>query len=150
VTIELQERSLRWEPAPGIPETPIAEVALESAQSGHLRLKLKYFLIQSNDDRDLLLTFSEVRAFKVYWDGDAVSQEKDRPRCSGPRFPDDFWPLLLVENSKWIASGDFLGFGPFALDATYQHFRVLTLDRHVDIIATGAVSAEWISARLVE
>jgi hypothetical protein len=93
---------------------------------GRLNLTLEY------DHADLLLTFLEVRAFRVYWDGDAVSNNSERPR--GPNgIP---WQFLLVENSHWLAGSDFLkNYGPHGWDATYKHFRVMTMERHIDVLA---------------
>ena len=104
---ELQQKALRWCPTSDIPETPCYDFSLESSGMRQLRLTLQYSKIRGNPYRDLLLIFSDVRAFRCYWDGDGVDLATPRPVCANPVFEGHPWPLLTIENSLWIASADF-------------------------------------------
>jgi len=100
---------------------------------GHLILRLTY------RRADLVLNFAGVRAFRDYWDGDAVSHQSNRPRDSGG--------LLRVENSHWLSSSDFLSdYGPSGWGVVYNHYRILSQERHIDIIASAEPRAGWTAA----
>jgi hypothetical protein len=146
----LQQKALRWCPTSDIPETPCYDFSLESSGTSQLRLTLQYSKIRGNPDRDLVLIFSDVCAFRCYWDGDGVDLGTPRPLCASPAFRGYPWPLLTIENSRWIASADFATSRYVAeafAEEAWQHFRVLTLERHLDVLARGAVAAEWINSR---
>ena len=106
-----------------MPEGGCGDFVVVSERMGHLILRVHH------EYGDLLITFLEVRAFRVHWDGDEVSNNVDRPRSS----------FLLVENSCWLAGSDFLkNYGPHGWDVPYQHYRVLASERHIDVIARSA------------
>lgn len=142
-----EQKALRWEPIEDLPETTCTEVAIESARTGELRLVLRYSQIVGNPDRDLVLEFSDVRAFQTRWDGDGprLREECEVPACNHPRFH-SAWPLIQVENSPWIASEDFSVSRFFAEadgQGEWNHFRIGSEDRSVDVMARGPVSASW-------
>jgi hypothetical protein len=59
------------------------------------------------------------------------------------------WPLLIVKNSRWLVSGDFdtsIFFAEAEKRELWQQFTFLTLERSIDIIARGEVSANWIAS----
>jgi hypothetical protein len=141
------QKAVRWQPLSGIPETPCADFALESYETGILKATLRYSWITGND-KDLMLELSEVLSIRTFWDGDGDGLIDDPPRCAGAdsRF---IWPLLKIEHSKWLYGGNFdvsihiaesLGKEP------WQHYRVLTLERSLDIIARGTVHGKWVAA----
>ena len=96
-------------------------------------------------DLELVIDFADARSFKTRWDGDILAPEFDgaRPRCTSGRWP---WPLVIVENSRWIASDELTvsrDLGNSIFEKPWQHFNVLSLERSVDIIARGAITARW-------
>ena len=150
---ESQQTVIRWQPLADMPETPCADFTLESSSLRQVTLTLKYSQIVGNDDRDLILAFSDVLAFRVHWDRDrpVVGGIIDAPRCAGGRFSGFVWPVLIVENSQWLASGDF-GVSVFIaaqeIREPWRQFTVATLERSADILARGAVRAEWVTAKV--
>ena len=150
--IALTSKALRWEPTTAIPETPCADFTLESYETGTLKLTLRFSWVKGNAF-DLLLTFSEVRAIRTFWDGDGDGSLSDLepPRCSGP-YSGYIWPLLEIEQSRWLNSGDFAASIAIA-DGTSQlpwrHYRVLTLERSLDILARGTILTEWMAPAIV-
>jgi hypothetical protein len=146
-----QQTAVRWCPLADIPETPIEDLALESSRAGQLRLVLRYSQIPVNPDRDLMVEFSDALALRMHWDGDApvVGRLIDPPHCADEKFSRCIWPLLIVKNSQWLAGGDFstsllLAEGTKA--KPWQQFTFLTLERSIDVIARGEVSASWIAS----
>jgi hypothetical protein len=146
-----KQTAIRWCPLADIPETPCEDFILESTRAGQLRLVLRYSQIRVNPDRDLELTFSEVLGLRIHWDGDApvVGRLIAPPHCEGEKFSGFVWPLLIVRNSQWLACGDFstsllLAEGTKA--EPWQQFTFLTLERSIDVIARGEVSAGWIAS----
>jgi len=145
------QTAVRWCPLADIPETPIEDFVLESSRAGQLRLVLRYSQIPVNPDRDLELMFSDALALRMHWEGDAPlvgGRLVDPPRCGG-KSSQFIWPLLIVKNSRWLVSGDF-DTSNFIAEAMktepWQQFTFLTLERSIDIIARGEVSANWIAS----
>ena len=146
-----QQTAVRWCPLADIPETPIEDFILESSKAGQLRLVLRYSQIPVNPDRDLALMFSDALALRMHWEGDAplVGRLVDPPRCAGDSRC--IWPLLIVKNSRWLASGEFDTSNFIAEEMKrelWQQFTFLTLERSIDVIARGEVSANWIASSL--
>src|ERR1700722_8457096 len=104
-----QQTVIHWRPLADLLETPCADFALESSQAGQLSLVLRYSQIAGNPDRDLTIDFSDALALRIHWDGDApvVGRLINSPHCEGDKFSRFVWPLLIVKNSRWLASGDF-------------------------------------------
>ena len=145
-----KQTAVRWCPLADIPETPIEDFVLESARAGQLSLVLRYSQIPVNSDRDLMITFSDALALRTHWDGDApvVGRLIDPPRCAGDTRC--IWPLLIVSNSRWLTSGDFdtsIFIAECMKTEPWQQFSILTLERSIDIIARGEVSAKWVAAK---
>src|ERR1700704_679775 len=142
-----QQTVIRWRPLADIPETPCADFILESSQAGQMSLALRYSQIAGNTDRDLTITFSDALALRIHWDGDApvVGKLIDPPHCASDEFSQFVWRLLIVKNSRWMASGDFdtsVGIAAGMNMEPWQQFTVVTLERSIDIIARGEVSAK--------
>jgi hypothetical protein len=149
-----QQTVIRWRPLADIPETPCADFILESSQAGQMSLALRYSQIAGNTDRDLTITFSDALALRIHWDGDApvVGKLIDPPHCASDEFSQFVWPLLIVKNSRWMASGDFdtsVGIAAGMNMEPWQQFTVVTLERSIDIIARGEVSAKWATAKAI-
>lgn len=148
-----QQKVIRWQPLADIPETPLENFLIESLQVNHLRLVLKYSPIPGNDDRDLEIEFLEAMALRTHWEGDApvVGRLSDVPHCEHSKFSIYCWPLLILENSQWVASGDFDS-SRFIAEATHlepwRHFAVLSRERSIDIIARGKISAKWVPSKV--
>jgi hypothetical protein len=55
----------------------------------------------------------------------------------------------MVKNSRWLASGEFDTSNFIAEEMKrepWQQFTFLTLERSIDVIARGEVSANWIAS----
>lgn len=75
-----------------------------------------------------------------------VGRLNNPPYCASDEFFPFVWPLLIVENSQWLASGDFdtsMTISDAMNQEPWQQFSILTLERSIDIIARGEISAEW-------
>jgi hypothetical protein len=149
-----QQTVIRWHPLADIPETPCADFLLESLQAGQLSLALRYSQIAGNIDRDMSMTFSDALALRIHWDGDApvVGRLTDAPHCASDKFSGYIWPLLIVKDSRWLARGDFdtsVAIAAGMNKEPWQQFTVLTLERSIDIIARGEVSAKWVAAKAI-
>src|SRR5258708_15336947 len=126
---EARETATRWEPVTGIPETPCYDFVLSTSEMRRLSLRLKYSLIKGNKHLDLLLDFQGVIAFRSYWDGDGILELKENPRCADEEgWP---WPLLIIENSQWLASAD-LAVSRYLAEARgqerWRHFKLRCLE----------------------
>jgi hypothetical protein len=146
--IALSPKAIRWEPTEEIPETPCADFTLESYETGVLKLTLRYSWIEGNN-YDLMLTFSDVRAIRTFWDGDGDGSQTDKepPRCIGAN-SQFTWPLLEIEQSRWLNSGAFatsIAMVDASNELPWRHYRVLTLERSVDILARGAIPGKWVA-----
>ena len=148
-----RQTAVRWEPLEGIPETSCADIEIASRRQGVLQLALLYSEIRGNLDRDLVLDFSEVLAFRETWDGDGprLREECEVPYC---RAPNPFvWPLIEVINSRWLASDDF-SVSRFLAEngshAKWRHFSIGSLERTVDVLARGEIVASWRESDAVE
>jgi hypothetical protein len=145
----LSQRVSRWEPVADIPDSPCGDFKLESCEAGNATLTLRYSWVVGND-ADLVLSFSEVNAIRTFWDGDGdgVKSDGEPPRCSGVH-AGYIWPLLLVEPSAWLRSGAFdtsLFIAESMNREPWRHYRVITLERSVDILARGTILGHWIAA----
>ena len=143
----LVQNAARWEPMADIPETPCADFKLKSSESGTLELTLRYSWIAGNK-MDLALNFSDVRAIRTHWDGDGDGPlAPEPPRCTGAHSM-FIWPLLLVAPSRWLASDNFaasISIAEALAEEPWQHYRVLTLERSLDVLARGAIDGAWAS-----
>ena len=75
----------------------------------------------------------------------------DPPHCASDKFSGFVWPLLIVKNSRWLASGDFdtsVAIAAGTNKEPWQQFTVVTLERSIDIIARGDVSANGLPRKL--
>ena len=142
------QRVARWEPVADIPDSPCGDFLLESYEAGKAKLTLRYSWVKGNDS-DLILNFHEVVSIRTFWDGDGggVMSHEEPPRCLGLH-AGFIWPLLLVEQSAWLESGQFaasIAIAEALKEEPWQHYQVLTLERSVDILARGAITGHWIA-----
>ena len=143
----VEQKFERWSPLSDIPDSPCADFCMESVESGKLILTLKFSHIAGNDERDLVLSFSDVLATRTFWDGDApvVGRIADPPRCSG-QHSTFIWPLLRADKSHWLNSGDFdtsIAITDALKQGAWEQYTVLTLERSIDVLARGEVHATW-------
>jgi hypothetical protein len=140
------EKAARWEPVGGIPQTPCADFTFESCEDGRLNLTLRYSWVRGND-ADLVLEFAEVRALRTFWDGDGDQPRfDDPPRCLG-NDNQYVWPLLIIEPSAWLRNGSFavsIHIADSMNEQPWRHYRVLTLERSIDVLARGPVVGRWL------
>jgi len=140
--------AVRWEPIDNIPDSPFADFDLQTFGQGRLRVLVRYSGVTGNP-HDLLLEFTDARGFRSFWDGDGDGPlDNEPPRCSGAnqRF---IWPLLTLERSRWLDGGQFATSQAVAAalgEEPWRHYRVIALERSLDVIARGAIRADWVSA----
>ena len=134
----------RWEAVQGI-EWPCAGVEISNATDA-LAMRLEFSKVVGGGERDLLLAlpwgyvvgFASWQEFAHPWNNEAILEKL--PKVGG-KWANHSFPLLEVFNSNLIA-----GFG--GQRASYpevRHFRIVTLDHTVDILATAEPAAEWVS-----
>jgi hypothetical protein len=76
-----------------------------------------------------------------------VGRIVDAPLCTSEKFGGFIWPLLRIENSRWLCAGDFdtsKAIAEGSGKAEWRQFTILALERSVDIVARPPVTAEWI------
>jgi hypothetical protein len=128
----------KWEPIAGI-ETPAASAVVAEDHQG-LRVTLLFSEIVNGRDSDLRLDFGRVPAYSVYEELLHPWEPADPgPRLSG-RWEGYVYPLLLVNDSRWMASLPNLPIN----DPNCRHYRLLTLDRIVDVLSSKAPIVTWV------
>jgi hypothetical protein len=126
----------------GLLEWPCASVVVHEDR-GELELRAIFSEIVRGHGQDLCLRFGRVVAVASFeeiahpWDDDDV----DVPRLSGD-WRHYTYPILRVENSEWMALvRDALPAEPEVL----AHFRVVTLDKTVDVLAERRPAHAWLT-----
>jgi hypothetical protein len=135
----------RWEPVQGI-EWPCAGVEISNA-TDRLTMRIEFSKVVGGGDRDLLLRipwgyvvgFASWQEFAHPWNNEPVLEKL--PKLVG-LWANHAFPMLEVFNSNLIAG---FGDGQRAAYQEVRHFRIVTLDHTVDILATAEPSAEWVS-----
>jgi hypothetical protein len=135
------ERYERWEPVAGV-TTPVSRALVEESREG-LSVTLVFSEIVDGLSRDLRIAFGRVPAYAVHeefvhpWN---ISESEHPPGLAG-RWEGVTFPLLLVANSLWLGSfsdGQLLNY-PGCV-----HYRLLTLDRTIDVLSNTAPEAAWV------
>jgi hypothetical protein len=113
-----------------------------------LTLRLEFSKVVGGGARDLLVQlawgyvvgFTSWQEFAHPWNNDVVIA--NLPKLLVGQWASHTFPMLEVLNSNLIAG---FGDGQRARYQRARHFRIVTLDHTVDLLATGEPSAEWIS-----
>jgi hypothetical protein len=138
------ETYARWEPVAGV--TSPCGILLEVGPST-VTARLRFSAVGAAP-RDLLLTFAgrvvacmSHEEFAHPWHAEELDAEV--PRLDG-RWARYAFPLLEVRNSRWLASfSDSQILDPDRPGLT--HYRLVSLDNTVDVLAAGGVAAAWVS-----
>src|SRR2546428_1055830 len=133
----MTEHFKRWEPVHGI-DLPCAGVQI-STSDRELSLLLEFSLVQDGSDRDLRLrfTYGHVVGFASWqefahpWNTEPVLDTIPR---LGERWSTYAFPTLEVCDSNLIAGFDE---GQRVTYAGVRHFRIVTLDHTIDVLATA-------------
>jgi hypothetical protein len=142
----MTEQYTRWEPVAGV-EVPCFDVVLH-ADPVDLTVLLRFSAVTSVLEHDLLIHFGRdvvacmshdefVHPWQAYGDVAPV------PRLAGKWAPYAY-PLLLVSDSRWLASFS----DSQILDnerAAARHFRFVSFDNTVDVLTVGDAVAEWVA-----
>jgi hypothetical protein len=141
----VNETYFRWEPVPDV-SAPCADIVLH-ADPGDVTVRLRFSQMRDAAPRDLLVRFGrEVAAcmshdeFLHPWQADETAGEVPRLGGAWGRYAH---PLLLVHGSRWLASfsdGQLVDYQHLTL----THYRFVSLDNTVDVLATGDATAEWV------
>ena len=110
-------------------------------------MRLEFSKVVGGAHRDLLLrfpwgyvvAFASWQEFAHPWNNEPVLEKL--PRLGG-QWANHAFPMLEVCNSALIAG---FGDGQRAAYPEIRHFRIVTLDHTLDIIATDEPGAEWVS-----
>jgi hypothetical protein len=145
-TTDTVETFNRWEPVQGI-EWPCAGVRISNATDA-LTMTLEFSNVVGGGARDLLLRlawgyvvgFASWQEFAHPWNNDGVIA--DLPKILVGQWASYTFPMLEVLNSNLIAE---FGDGQRATYPQVRHFRIVTLDHTVDVLATAEPGAEWVS-----
>jgi hypothetical protein len=142
----MTEQYARWEPVAGV-NAPCFHVVLHD-DPADLTVLLRFSAVTGGVDDDLLIRFGRdvvacmshdefVHPWQAYDDGAPV------PRLGG-EWASYAYPLLLVSDSRWLASFS----DSQILDdqrAAARHFRFVSFDNTVDVLTVGEAVAEWIA-----
>jgi hypothetical protein len=136
----------RWEPLQEI-EWPCAGVEISNAGDA-LAMRLEFSKVVGGGDRDLLLRlpwgyvvgFASWQEFAHPWNNDVVIA--NLPTLSVGQWASYTFPMLEVMDSNLVAA---FGDGQRVTYQGVRHFRIVTLDHTVDILATTEPASEWIS-----
>lgn len=135
-TVERQEK---WEPVPGI-VTPAARAMVEEDHEG-LVVTLMFSEVVDGHQSDLRINFGRVLGYSVYeefvcpWDTSEAA-----PRLGG-RWERYIYPLLVIRDSKWMASLVNLSI----VHPDCVHYRLLTLDQIVDVLCNKQPEVAWVT-----
>lgn len=137
-TIEKQEK---WEPIHPI-ESPAASALISENNEG-LTVTLLFSKIVDGRHADLCIKFGPVLAYTVYeefvhpWETLEAA-----PRLTG-RWETYIYPLLQIKDSQWMAALPNLLF----VHPDAMHYRLLTLDKIVDVLCSKLPEVIWVSRR---
>ena len=110
-------------------------------------MRLEFSKVVGGGEGDLLLRFpwgyvvgfASWQEFAHPWNNEPVLETL--PKLVG-QWGNHTFPMLEVRNSNLIVG---FGDGQRAAYPEVRHFRIVTLDHTVDILATGEPTAEWVS-----
>ena len=111
-------------------------------------MRLEFSAVIGGGARDLLLRFAwgHVVAF-ASWQEFAHPWNNETLIASlpslGRAWPNHAYPLLEVDGSNLLAN---FGDGQRASYPTAKHFRIVTMDHTVDVLAIGDPETEWLEA----
>jgi hypothetical protein len=138
-TDQTVERQEKWEPIDEI-KTPAASALISEDHEG-LTVTLSFSKIAGGSDSDLLVSFGQVLAYTVYEELVHPWETLEGAPRLADQWVDYFYPLLKISDSRWIASLPNLAFThPDAI-----HYRLLTLDKIVDVLCREPPQVRWAS-----
>jgi hypothetical protein len=142
----VSETSVAWDPTGRI-TTPCAGFILVE-DSDRVEVRLLFSAIANGLEDDLLLTLQSHIALMSHEEMadpliDISHSMTDLPRLADPRWPGWTFPLMEVESSTWVASISDARLAPYERSAI-RHYRVVTLDRTLDLLTSAEVRAEWV------
>lgn len=132
------ERYEKWEPVKGI-VTPVASALIAEDHEG-LQVTLLFSEIVDGGDSDLSLKFGRVLAYTVYEELLHPWEFSEAPPTLEWKSQTYTYPLLQIQNSRWIAS--IPNFSFVYPDAT--HYRLLTLDQVADVLCSRLPEVNWL------
>ena len=141
------ESYTKWEPVAGV-VSPCGYIVLHADPLAHTVL-LRFSTLRDAPPRDLLLRFGRQVVACMSHDEFVHPWQAHAPISEVPRL-DGWWapyafPLLKVRQSRWLASfADTQILEQQREELT--HYRFVSLDNTVDLLASGAVTAEWVPA----
>jgi hypothetical protein len=138
------EQCVRWEPAENI-SSACADISLLLDQQDRLVARMHFSSIIGQPSRDLLLTFSGILSLR--WEQESMGLNplpQPLPKIEKGEQPNWTFPLLLVENSSWLAA--YEAYMPSPPDWPRTHFALISMNDLVHVLALPDVKAEWVDA----
>ena len=131
-----------WDPTGRI-STPCAGALIEE-DDNDLRIRLLFSQIVGGPVEDLLLATSWHLALMSHQEIAHPSLDGRLPQCPRltGRWENYCFPLIVVRESSWMASFPDSRLAPDGRTA-FTHYRIITLDRTVDLLTARDVKAEW-------
>ena len=140
----MDEHSTIWEPISGI-DTPCAGLSFTFESSSKIKVSMHFARVVEGPTLDLELIFSGALALR--WVDECHGSIfhptcGPLPKCRGERWSDWTFPLLLVRESKWLATYQSIPELPGS--AGRQHFALVCMNDLLDIAALPEVGARWV------
>lgn len=131
----------RWEPVDGI-ETPVACAVVKD--NAGLSIVLVFSGIVGGLKSDLQLSFENVPAYAVYEEFSHPWQfnETEPPPYLTGRWERHAFPMLIVKNSVWL---DSFSDSQLVNYPDCVHYRLVTLDKTVDILSNRTPKVSWLT-----
>jgi hypothetical protein len=140
------ESYTRWEPASGI-ASPCADIVLHGDPRSTTVL-CRFSEVRGALPRDLAIRFGTDVVASMSHEEFVHPWQRESRGALVPRLEGEWrryaFPLLEVHDSEWLASfsdGEILEPDRVGL----RHFRLVSLDNTVDILARGTPEAEWVA-----
>lgn len=131
-----------WEPVSGI-VGPCSDISFSRSVERQLSVTMHFSLVKGLANEDLLLQFANPLALK--WEDDCPGFEPQPtllPKCTDAAWRDWTFPLLKIEDGKWLTGFQDVHQNTNA-GLEISHFFLASMNDLVHLIA-GQATAKWI------
>ena len=143
LTVVEAGRYHRWQIAKDI-DSPCADLSYSYTGANTLAVTMHYSRVVDRPERDLVIWFTGVLAFR--WDTDwsaLLELSESLPKCSSERWATSTFPLLTVDRSQWLLS--YASRDPVEALGR-KHIVLVTLNGICELLALPKVVATWVNA----
>jgi hypothetical protein len=136
-------RYRRWKIAKDI-DSPCADLSYSYTGANTLAVTMRFSRVVDRPDRDLVIWFTGVIAFRWETDLSALLEVSESlPKCSSERWATSTFPLLTVERSAWLLS--YASRDPTEAQGR-RHIVLVTLNGVCEVLALPNAVATWVNA----